>query len=45
MNPWLGIGVFLLGAGTGALLTAIAFSGRKVRGETGIETPNNRKAA
>ena len=28
MNAWLALGVFLLGAGAGALLTAISYSGR-----------------
>jgi uncharacterized integral membrane protein len=35
MHPWMGLGVFLLGAAAGALLTAIAYQGRiqKLRAE------------
>jgi hypothetical protein len=35
MNTWVGLGIFLLGAASGALLTAIAFQGKiqKLRAE------------
>ena len=37
MHPWMGLGVFLLGAAAGALLTAIAFQRRIQRLRTEIE--------
>ena len=31
MHPWVGLGIFFLGAAAGALLTIIAYSGRTPR--------------
>jgi uncharacterized integral membrane protein len=38
MDPWTALGIFLLGAAVGALLTAIAYSGqvRRAQGEMKI---------
>jgi hypothetical protein len=35
MHPWLGLGIFLLGAGVGALLTHISMVGKWVRYHSG----------
>ena len=38
MHPWTGLGVFLLGAAAGALLTAIAYQGRIQKFRAEIES-------
>jgi hypothetical protein len=40
MHYWIGPGIFLLGTATGALLTAIAYSGRIQRLRAEIESEN-----
>lgn len=37
MHPWMGLGIFFLGAAAGALLTVIAFQGRIQRLRLEIE--------
>jgi hypothetical protein len=43
MHPWMGLGIFFLGAAAGALLTAIAFQGRirKLRSDVEDQTAHN----
>ena len=47
MDVWLGLGIFLLAAGVGALLTAIAYSSRirKLRAEIEAANEKDRRAA
>jgi hypothetical protein len=44
---WLGLGVFLLGAGAGALLTAISYISRirKLKAEIEVASEKDRRAA
>jgi hypothetical protein len=47
VDVWLGLGIFLLGAGVGALLTVISFTSliRKLRAEIEAVSKKERRAA